>query len=1045
MQIRPSDRSQVKRPKAEGQKTQLSGAPSLIPDDLYTRDYPQSDGEPSGLKAALTAPFKRGLKKTKALGKKLASGTVTALKVAPSIGALLAAGAVATAEGLLPGREKLSPVEWMALRTPKIFNHTLNQVFGLIGGLTAEATGGLSAGDLFEVQSHMYKALAPVVENGLKRPSHYVSQLASAPYRATGDPMPAFVYLGEERLGDSQRVMRAWNRTDRSSENPFDPKLEGDLAHVWDVLTEKKAESKLPVFFDLDGDAKTFAPTEYIGKGILESMVIRHNEFGDGFQTPGLTYAWLKTRQESFYEQLGPWMSKARPSLHRAVDKAKADMTPPWLGGEGVGPWPSKPLINRAHKTVAKLARASSKGEQKLTDFADALVSLDQDIVTGTMTHWMKLLKGTSSEKRAEVLPHLAKAWVNLNLKALSDPSLVSPDGAPSLRALEGPPPVKTSHRYDRARAVGEVVDHTLDGLGVKERHQFLRALQSEIKVNLDKFQSQDARFSKALGASYDGIDLAAVLRDRHGQGEEELARRLEQLQSAVHGDNGLDKRAQGDLHRHYAVVDWLVNAEVRYGDIQVGLIGQADAFREHPLGVSQFFDQRTPPKVVSLLGPGPTEVEHFGDPSSQRSMKMSIFREGGGGKAMALPTPSAALKAGLKSLDFQRDDGGGNSGGAIPSLFEAAGFTDAEMDEINRKYDFKDFNADAIPLLGGTDPKVRGVNHGGLFSSQKMYKLFYELISKKLGIEGRPVLFRDLPNRLAITTTVLNTDLPADDPLRDLIEDDKRMVFSSENTPNFDVLGVITATTAVPFYFNPPQMHVARSVVNADGTRDSEMSRIQFSDGGVVDNIAMSAYKTDPKEKPLMVMLPSFYEAVDPATGKKVSLSTLDFDDGFLDIVNAKNVEFYGHTMPKVDKFLSAAEELGYNRVLFVQNLSDLDEQTEAIIQGRTPEETEQLHKLADEVKLPHASAKAGRKAVEGWVNRPGLAKTALGGAFELFADGREGDDDEFRWSLRNGSSSVPSMGEEENLLEVALAVGASRFSTSEEQRVSRLFEQPS
>lgn len=984
-------------------------------------------------------PVKDTAIKAAKLGKMVASGLVTAVKVAPTLGTLLLARGAAKAEGLIPGHEKLSAIEWLQARTPKLFNRTLDNVFNLIGDSTVNSTG-LSVDNLVEIEEHIYKSLAPERKpDGVKKPAHFISQLAQAPFRQPGAPHAAFVYLGEGREKESKEVMGLWNSDEPPTSNPY--QKENDLHRVWEVLEEKATEKKLPVFIDLDGDARTFTSTEFISKEIMNSMVTRHNQFGDGFQDAGLYYTWMSTRQESFYNTLDPWMAKQNPKLHDCINGVKENLTPPWLGGsEGLGPWPSPRKADKAFNTIEDLAKDCGKGSKGLTEFADALVALDQDVLTGTMTHWMKLLKESGGENRSKLFAPMAKAWVSLNVASTLNPELAIPKGAPQLKALEGPPPVETTEKFDRARAFGEVVDHTLDGLGVLERKQFMAILKKELTDNLPAIQGQDNRFAQHLGEKYDGIDFAPVLADRHSCDESELKPKLEQLKKVIHEDVGLNEKDQAELHRHYALADWMVNSQKRYGDIQFGLIGHSSAFKENPLSVSQYFDQLEPPTYVSILGGGPNKVQSLGNSTSPHKLKVSIFREGGGGKGMAYPTPSRALKSGLTSIDFQFDDGGGNSAGVIPAVLEAAGFNDEEVEEISARLDFKEFNADAIPLLGGTDPKIGGVNHTGMFSSQKMYKDLYTILSEKLGIEGRPVLFRDLPQRLAMTATVMNTDLPEDDPLRDLIAADKRFVMSSDNTPNFDVIGAVTASTAVPGYFNAPQMQIARSE-EVDGKVETKLYRMQFVDGGVVDNFPVSAAKKEDDGKTALVVVPAYYETIDPETGEKVGLSTLNFDDSHVAAVNRENKTYYEKMMPQLDSFLGKVAEQGYTRVVLAMNLSSLEEQREPLIQGQTAEETDALLELAKAESLSHMSADEGRDFMEGTVNGPSLAKKAAGAAFNLFIDGQSGEDNEYHWGLKKSSSTV-GVREEENVLEVIRGVGASALATSEEQEKQRLFE---
>lgn len=987
----------------------------------------------------LLKPLKRGAMKAAQLGKTVKSGFITAVQVAPTLGTLVAASALARVEGLLPGREKLSGLEWLQERDPKRFNKTLENAARMVGSSTVDSTG-LSVGDLLEIEEHIYKSLAPERDTfGRKTPARFLSQLATAPFRQPGAPHAAFVYLGEGREKDSRELMNLWNQDMPPDTNPYSK--ENDLHRVWEVLEEKAAEKKLPVFIDLDGDARTFTSTEYVSKEIMNSMVTKHNDLGDGFQDAGLYYSWLDTRQKSYYESLHPWMERKNPDLAAKLQDIKANLAPPWLGGkEGIGPWPSPRKADRAFSGLMSLAKDSGQNATKLGDFSDALVALDRDIVTATMTHWIKLLKEAGAHKRSELLAPLAKVWTKLNVGSAVNPELATPKGAPRLKALEGPPPVEISRQYDRAIGLGEVVDHTLKGLGIVERKQFMELLQQEWKKELPFLQGQDNRLAALLGDKYEGIDFKTLLHHREQYDEVELHRRLEQLKGALREDDGLSRKDKAQLHRHHSVVDWMVRSQKRYGEVPMGLLGQAAIFKDHPLAVSQFFEQAEKPSLVTTLGAGPHKVQELGDKHSPHSLKISIFREGGGGKGMAYPTPTKALKSGLNSINYQFDDGGGSSAGVIPSLLEAAGFSDEELEEISARLDFKEFNSDAIPLLGGTDPKIGGINHTGMFSSQKMYRELYDLVSKKLGIEGRPILFRDLPQRLSVTGTVINTDLPADDPLRKLIDADKRFFMNPEDTPNFDVIGAVTASTAVPAYFSAPQLHVTRSE-EKNGKIESKLYRMQFVDGGLVDNFPLSAARRDENEKTALVVVPAYYEAIDPVSGETVSLSTLNFDDTHLATVNEKNASYYRELMPKLDSFMKRVAQEGYDRVVFAMNLSDLEEQAVPLIQGQSKAETEQLLDLAREEGLDSLGATQGRQFIDATIHRPSPLKTLAGAAFNLFIDGQEGEHDEYHWGLK-ASHSHPGISEEENILQLIRSVGASALSSDEKLSRARRFE---
>lgn len=981
-------------------------------------------------------------RKVGAFAKKLAGGTMTAIAVAPTLATLVAAREFAKFEGFLTGKESLSAIEWLQARTPKTFEKSLNKLFGLVGDSTVNSTG-LSVDNLITIEKHFYKVLAPARDqNGVKRVAPYVEQLADAPFRQPDAPHAAFVYLGEGREKESKEVMDLWNGEKVVTENPYQP--ENDLHRVWEVLEHKAAEKELPVFIDLDGDARTFTSTEFIAKETLASMVQRNNNFGDGFKDAGHYYAWMKTRQDSYYQCLDPWLQQAKPQLHQRLECVKSDLTPPWLAPrDGLGPWPEPAAVDRAFGTIAHLAQHSQCSQEDLGNFSDAVIALDQDVLTGVQTHWIKLMRESGSERRSQLLTPLAKAWVQVNAEAVDRPEVASPPGAPRVRALDGPPAMSTLHPYDRAQALGEVVDHTLDGLGLRERKEFISVLKSELQSQMPALKKQEQEIRELLGEHYQGIDLQNVLDDRLSCADGDLHQKLNQLKSVIRGETPVDLKPADmcKLRRHHALTDWLVNSQKRYGDVQFGVLENSKVFVNDPFAVSEFYDQVDLPDTVTMLSPGPSRIERLGNPDAANRLKVSWVLEGGGGKGMGFPSALTTLQSGLTKAGYDVDEFVGNSAGAITALLLSAGYKPEELGQLMEQLDFKKFNSDAVWLMGGVDPKVRGIDRTGLFSMQKMYKTLHELIGKKTGVVGRPIMFRDLPFKLSVTGTVMNTDLPPGDPIRQSIGEDGRLVMSSVNTPNFDVVGAVIASASVPGYFNSPQMQIARTVEVAPGKYESRLHRIQFVDGGVVDNFPVSATQRESDGKNALVVLPAYYEGYDKTTGEKTGLATLNFDSTNLEAVEAYNREHYQKLAPKIDEFLADSAEQGVKRVVIGMNLTDLEGQTQPVLQGADRDHTQELHQTAEKSGLPHMSARQGRKFMKASVNGPGLMKKVAGAAFDLFLDGTSGEDDQFRWSLGKTSYSVGST-EEQNLLQIVRGTGAAALSASKEQAQGRLFE---
>ncbi|MEW6279985.1 MAG: patatin-like phospholipase family protein, partial [Candidatus Eremiobacterota bacterium] len=699
------------------------------------------------------------------LGSKLASAARTTAVAAPTVGTLVAAWAASRVEGLIPGQPDLSAIEWLRLRMPNVYAWNVEKLLEL-GGPPVEHSAGISLNELGEIDKHLYKMLSPELTlDGKKAPPTFLERLAEATFQAPQAPRAAYVYLGEQRNAEAHEIMELWRSSNPQPPNPFQP--DDDRHYVWSVLEQKVAEGKMPVFMDLDDQVHTFDSSEFLARETIASMVERGSPHGGQHTEAGFFYTWLVTRLHSYYETLDPWLAKHNAGLHSQVESVKQNLTPPWLGGaQGVGPFPSPPRVQEALGTMKDLTMGPPE------ELADAAVALDRDLLSGIQSHWIKLLREVGSEGRELLLGPVARTWVKLNV--LGEPDQVSPPGAPVLVALEGPPPVSTRRPYDRALAMGEVVDHSIRGLGIKERREFISDIRLAVSHVKPQLWQRELGLRNQLGARYSGIDL-----DNLSQAGPAL-NQLKELWRA----QSLDPRLLATVGHHLELLDWLANCDTRYGDVNPGVVENSAEFSQHPFGISEYFWQQ-PPQSVTPLGPGPTQVEWLGQGSDIEGKRLSILMEGGGGKGFAYVESIRQLRQILENSPgrFGIDEFVGTSAGAITAGILAAGYTVDEVGDILKRLDFKEFNSDAVWLMGGVDPKVRGTNRTGLFSQQKMYQVFTQLLSEKLGIEGRPVLFRDLPFKLTVVTDVLNTDMPKDDPLHSLIDGDGRMVLSSDTT----------------------------------------------------------------------------------------------------------------------------------------------------------------------------------------------------------------------------------------------------------------------
>lgn len=344
----------------------------------------------------------------------------------------------------------------------------------------------------------------------------------------------------------------------------------------------------------------------------------------------------------------------------------------------------------------------------------------------------------------------------------------------------------------------------------------------------------------------------------------------------------------------------------------------------------------------------------------------MSLVFEGGGGKGFAYVETVKQLQSHLQAGEGQVkvDEFVGNSAGALTAGLLAGGYSPEELGEVMKKLDFKKFYSDYLWLSGGVDPKVRGLNRTGLFSQQKMYKTLSELLQEKNPVQGRPVLFRDLPFNLKVTATVLNADIPPE-MLKSLnVGPEGQVVFSSENTPNMDVAAALCASAAIPGFFDAPQIQLSQS--GPRGVQPPKVHRMQLVDGGVVNNFPVArAGKED--DKSFLVALPTFAEAPNPdGSGPPIKLSTLNFDYaniGHIDDYNRKQFARFG---PQVAQTIQKVRTQGHERAVVAMNLTGLSEQPDPIVQGRSRKETKKLLEVAAQTGLPHLSAVQGAEIIE-------------------------------------------------------------------------------
>lgn len=411
----------------------------------------------------------------------------------------------------------------------------------------------------------------------------------------------------------------------------------------------------------------------------------------------------------------------------------------------------------------------------------------------------------------------------------------------------------------------------------------------------------------------------------------------------------------RAEILRHLDLLDWVATREAEYGNPALKLLDKMPDLGGDPLVISEFWrpDGATPTPLPPLT----KTPEVLGNSDGQAPLPVSVVMQGGGGKGFAYAEALRQLKDGLSKADGQVavDRYVGSSAGALTAGLLASGYSPDELAAVLGELDFKKFYADYLWLGGGVDPEVRGIDRSGMFTVRQMYRNVSELISRKVNVSGRPVLFRDLPFNLKVTATMANSDLPPDLKDKFDVDDDGLVVFSSEKTPNMDVAAAMCASSSVPLFFASPQLLVAR---REDG--EPKDYRMQLMDGGVVNNFPVSEALASSDEKAVLVSPPVYYknEGENP-----VQLSTLNFDQADLAVIDEYNRKRYQEFAPQIGTLLQEAQDTGAERGVLALRLATPESQVSPLVQGRDRKATKELQGLARKVDLKVLSEKDARK----------------------------------------------------------------------------------
>jgi predicted acylesterase/phospholipase RssA len=836
---------------------------------------------------------------------------------------------------------------------PRAFGGAVGLALQGISKVTEQGTG-LNVKQLVDAERTLYQTLVP------SRLGH----VGGSPpiFQALADGQAAYVHMSKNDAYHADHLTRLYSGLSAEKLLEMEVPQDDRMMPVHKVLRERIGKGSFPAYVNVDGNLGEVTPTESIVMESISSIAKKENQLST-MQDPTLYYKWLVTRVESAYRQIDPWMYAITPNVHERVAEVKDSLTPSWITeptSDPLGWLPSRKDTESAYGTMMELAGDSElSSTATLVDFADAAVTLDRDLLFATQTYWIKLLREVSPEQRETLLLPLAKGWVGMNTVPPDDPTfkMVSPENAPYIQLFDRRSNKVIQERYDRAMSLSEVVDHTLDGLGIKARRDFSEVLMKEINGLTDQIVARERRVRDLMGRDYRGLDVRAILDGRVDASNPEVRAGLNEMRRSLEGQG--DQRAmttrRAEVLRHVDILDWVATRESRYGNTALQLLNKLPELGKDPLIVSEYWrpDGSTTPTPLPPLKKTP---EILGNPDGQEALPVSVVLQGGGGKGFAYVEALRQLKKGLSEAKGQVavDRFVGNSAGALTAGLLASGYSPDEVGNVLEELDFKKFYADYLWLGGGVDPEVRGVDRTGMFTVRQMYRSISELLERKINVSGRPVLFRDLPVDLKVTSTVLNSDLPPE--LQDQFDvgEDGMVVFSSENTPNMDVAAAMCASAAVPIFFAAPQLHLARM---EDG--EPKEYRMQMLDGGVVNNFPVSEALDNSEQNAVMVSPPVYYET----EGKNPTrLSTLNFDQADLAVIDKYNEQRYKEFTPQLSEFLQKAQDDGRERAVLALRLTKPDDQPSPLVQGRDKHATDEVRALAEQVDLPIMGKKAAR-----------------------------------------------------------------------------------
>lgn len=937
----------------------------------------------------------------------------------------------------VPNARDLSPtyprtwVERLALWFPGLARRLANRVIDGIGPVTDDFIG-LNLRELVDVNRAVYEMLVP---NG-----DYLAPVLHD--LALGREFVVLVHLGPGREQDSRTLEKLFREQQALSDAP-PQELPSHLAPVWAELVKRYVPGEPLIFVDIDGKPQSDTAVETISM-----MSVVPNKRQTNFDSvcrghdPQNYFSWLSTRHRAFRQEIGPWMERANPAMSARVDKLKELLQPAWLLNNADDPLGWFPSATNAREAAMVLLHPPFSIDEfdprSAADVADALFSLDQEISVGSQSYWTRLLQTLQPDHRRVFLQRIANAFAVL---ASSDPKtygdLLAPIDAPPVRDPAGSFPCRLLPTpFERTGNLAHVVSRTLDALGIDERRDFRRSLLEGLAARRRDLEAREEHAGR-IASRVAGQSLHVSLAEALDAPDKLSSTAIDELVSQSHRFNDLPSSREDKvaLGQYMQALSLLAARTLKTLDVRV----TGDSPIEKPLIVSPLYTQRVGDAYrgdiassLAALPAVPLEPRTLG--SGSETLKMSIVLKGGGAKGNAYQACLEAVDDHLKNnteLTIEIDEYVGTSAGALIACLLAAGF---ESDEIRKALpDLDSLYSDYLWLMGGSDPQVRGLERNGLFSTRQLYELFNGMLQQKLGITDRPVLFKDLPTRLKVVSCLMTTNVP--DSLRSQfnIDRDGRIVFDRESCPNMEVAAAVVASAGVPIFFQLPEL-----LVFTDERRQTPY-RMQLADGGLLDNLPLSASSGHEDSDGRAVTLPAYFENKPQPGEEAARLETLRFSvaEPVLKAVDAFNAERYREMLPGLLPLLKGVRDEGQERVTLAFNLATPDEQTAPIVQGRTRRQTLTMHELAETHGFNVLAPEKARQIMDATMGRRGIMDDLLGLGFEVFADRTlDGNDVLAFW---DGLRYKPAFDPATSVLHVAKLLAAARVAIEDRHYETR------